>query len=183
MKGLNFYFSFIILISLTTAIVAGSAYLPGKDELTGTVLDADTGLRWLKCSLAEEAKADTTNSCSATKGAFTWEEAIDACENLDYAGITTWRLPNIRELQSIITLYYDRYPRINAAYFPNTDLSVYYSSTTFAGRSNDDASNSAYAWGVDFLFGNYNPYVKSQNYTDGFDGQKFYHRVRCVTGP
>jgi sugar lactone lactonase YvrE len=39
-------------------------------------------------------------------GAYYWEDAILACENLDYAGFSDWRLPNRNELQS--TIDYER---------------------------------------------------------------------------
>ena len=31
-----------------------------------------------------------------------WEEALSYCETLDYAGYEDWRLPNAKELQSIV---------------------------------------------------------------------------------
>jgi hypothetical protein len=37
-----------------------------------------------------------------------WEEALDYCEGLDLGGQTDWRLPNAKELQSIVD--YDRSP-------------------------------------------------------------------------
>ncbi|MFN2352819.1 MAG: DUF1566 domain-containing protein, partial [Kiritimatiellia bacterium] len=31
-----------------------------------------------------------------------WNDAIDFCNGLDFAGHTDWRLPNVRELHSLI---------------------------------------------------------------------------------
>ena len=50
-----------------------------------TVLNRNTGLEWTRNSF---------------KG-YSWEEAIDYCENLTYAGKSDWRLPTMREIFSI----------------------------------------------------------------------------------
>lgn len=60
---------------------------------------------------------------------YTWEAAINYCEGLSLAGQTDWRLPNIRELSSILDS--SRFnPAIDLTYFPNTNSSGYWSSTT-----------------------------------------------------
>jgi len=82
-----------------------------------------------------------------------WEEALAYCENLNYAGYEDWRLPNARELQSIVD--YSRAPVVtnSAAIDPifNTsritneagqiDFPAFWSSTTHANvRSGGNAS-------------------------------------------
>jgi hypothetical protein len=57
------------------------------DNGDGTVSDAATGLMW-------------TKSDSGTTG--NWEQALDYAENLEYAGYDDWRLPNAKELLSIV---------------------------------------------------------------------------------
>lgn len=57
------------------------------DNGDGTISDLATGLMW--------QKADS----GATMN---WEQALDYAENLDYAGYDDWRLPNAKELQSIV---------------------------------------------------------------------------------
>ncbi|MFC1736617.1 DUF1566 domain-containing protein, partial [Candidatus Hydrogenedentota bacterium] len=59
----------------------------------GTIMDVGTGLMWMK-----------TDS-GATMN---WEEALEYAENLVYAGHDDWRLPNAKELQSIVD--YNRAP-------------------------------------------------------------------------
>lgn len=59
------------------------------DNGDGTVTDKLTGLMWTK-------DADFAGGTRA------WNAAVDFCENLDFAGYTDWRLPNLRELWSLI---------------------------------------------------------------------------------
>jgi hypothetical protein len=63
----------------------------GKNEFVdngdGTITDAATGLMW-------------TKSDSGAKR--NWEQAFSYAEKLEYAGYDDWRLPNAKELQSIV---------------------------------------------------------------------------------
>lgn len=57
------------------------------DHGDGTVTDRATGLMWMK------------EDCGR---GMTWEDALAYCENLEFAGHSDWRLPNAKELQSIV---------------------------------------------------------------------------------
>ncbi len=57
------------------------------DNGDGTITDLATGLMWQKTDSGK-----TMN----------WEEALKYAENLKYAGFDDWRLPNAKELQSIV---------------------------------------------------------------------------------
>jgi len=86
-------------------------------------VDNRTGLMWVT-NMVDAGVPNTSSS--------TWEGAITLCEGLNYAGFTDWRLPNIRELVSIVdfSLYS---PAINTNYFlntHNTSLDYYWSSST-----------------------------------------------------
>ena len=78
---------------------------------------------------------------SATK---TWEEAIGYCEDLDLESIDDWRLPNIKELTTVINDAVSS-PSIYTPTFEHTANDNYWSSTT--------ASNSGDAWSVNFEHG------------------------------
>jgi hypothetical protein len=116
------------------------------DNGDGTVTDNDTGLMWQK------------EDDGVTK---TWESAI--CEGLSLGGYTDWRLPNIKELESI-TDDTKNSPAIDSTYFTNTNSSDYWSSTT-------TAENTSSAWHVNFYSGSVNSSYKSGGYY-----------VRCVRG-
>ncbi len=137
----------------------GSAfnYQTSDPAANGDIVTTDnvTGLIW----------ASDGNEAGCNWGQQTnWNAAIDWCSNLDFAGYDDWRLPNVKELQSIID-YGTISPAIDTTYFINTKSDFYWSSTTV----DDDIS---VAWYVSF----YNGYVYGNNKTSNFD------YVRAVRG-
>jgi len=98
------------------------------DHLDGTVTDKQTGLMWQKCSLGLSG-----NTCGAGAAfTLTWQAALVAAkDNTDYQ-YSDWRLPNIRELASLLENACF-WPVINASVFPNTVTSSYWSSSPYAG--------------------------------------------------
>jgi hypothetical protein len=100
-----------------------------SDSGNGTITDSATGLTWMQ---------------SDSGAGMNWESALSYCENLDLAGAADWRLPNVKELQSIVD--YTRSPDTtqSAAIDPlfsvtaitneagETDYPFYWSSTTHA---------------------------------------------------
>jgi formylglycine-generating enzyme len=58
----------------------------------------------------------------------TWQGAIDYCDNLDYAGQTDWRLPDVNELASLVS--YERY--YPASDFPEMPSGWFWSSSSHA---------------------------------------------------
>lgn len=120
---------------------------------TSVTVDNITGLMWV------------TNPLDALiGGAYTWLNAINACENLNYATYSDWRLPNVKELLSIVNRQ-NLNPTINTTYFLNTQNSNYWSSTSAA----IDPSN--FAWFVAFGIPNLGYNLKNNT---GY--------VRCVRG-
>src|SRR3990167_8271428 len=118
------------------------------DNGNGTITDNVTGLIWQK-------EDDNTTR--------TWSNAGTYCDNLTLGWQSDWRLPSDMELMSIVN--YETYnPAINTTYFPNTNSSSYWSSTTGAIYSSD-------AWYVSFFYGLVNGSYKSS-----------YYYVRCVRG-
>lgn len=104
------------------------------DNGDGTVTDSCTGLMW------QEA---TANIPDDDDDRVTWTEALRYCENLEFAGHDDWRLPNVRELQSIVD--YGRYqPSIDPVF--SSEPSFYWSSTSHAEAPD-------IAWEVQFQYG------------------------------
>lgn len=68
-------------------------YIDNKD---GTITDFATGLMWQKSDNGQ---------------GMNWKEALSYAENLSFGGYGDWRLPNAKELQSIVD--YSRTPQTN----------------------------------------------------------------------
>ncbi|MFA6435282.1 MAG: DUF1566 domain-containing protein [Elusimicrobiales bacterium] len=104
-------------------------------------------------------------STGSSNGALvTWANAISSCENSTFGGYSDWRLPNIKELQSIVNYGTAGAPRITAAAFPSTASSAYWSSTICSDLTSD-------AFDVNFNLGEvYHAAVGTTAY------------VRCVRG-
>jgi hypothetical protein len=80
----------------------------------GTVVDDSTQLMWTRCA-AGQSGAD----CEVGSGVrLNWQDALSTSESSTFAGYDDWRLPNIKELASLVE-YRCRFPAINSALFPN----------------------------------------------------------------
>lgn len=117
------------------------------DHGDGTVTHHPTGLMWKRC-----VEGLTGAACaSGTATGYTWQGALQLADGHDFAGYSDWRVPNIKELTSIVEMScYD--PAINLSVFPNDPgLRVW--------SASPDANHSNYAWYVNFADGgdHYNP--------------------------
>ncbi len=114
----------------------------------GTITDTDTGLMWQQ----GEIPASTN-----------WEGALAYAASLTLGSNTDWRLPNIKELQSINdeTL---AAPSVSTVYFPGATASRYWSSTSMHNSTNE-------AWYLDCQYGITTYALKTTNLL-----------VRCVRG-
>src|SRR5688572_15769186 len=85
----------------------------------GTVTDRETGLMWRVC--VEGLKGKNCEKGKALE--LSWGGALSYVPSLNggegFAGHKDWRLPNIRELSSLLELQCAR-PAINLEIFPNT---------------------------------------------------------------
>jgi hypothetical protein len=66
------------------------------DNRDGTVTDICLGLMW------QQSSADVLGDGSTPGDAVSWCKAMEYCENLTFAGHDDWRLPNLRELQTLV---------------------------------------------------------------------------------
>ena len=117
----------------------------GENDFTdngdGTITDKATNLMWMQ---------DDNGA-----GVY-WEEALTYAENFEYAGYTDWRLPDVKELQSIVD--YTRSPGTthSAAMDPlfhctemineagQSDYPFFWSSTTHSNWTNMAGNHAAY---------------------------------------
>jgi len=95
-----------------------------------TVLDNLTGLVWMRCSLGHSW--DGTD-CSGTLTAMNWISALNVAESTNFAGFSDWRLPNVKELSSIVEDAC-RSPAINETVFPSTSAAYWSSSPYFSSN-------------------------------------------------
>ena len=103
-----------------SAIPASTPTSRFTDNGDGTVTDVYTDLTWKRCVEGQNWDGAT---CSGTPSLYTWQQALQLAATLNagggYAGQTDWRVPNIKELGSIIeSQCYG--PAINLNVFPGT---------------------------------------------------------------
>lgn len=129
------------------------------DLLDGTVRDQNTGLLWSQCSEGQGGAG-----CVGASLDLDWFAALNACNNLNLAGRTDWRLPNANELLSIVNFNISN-PAIDAGFFPNTPNGAYWTSTTYE-------FNEAFAMSISGGSGMLMSQTNDKNQTI---------KVRCVT--
>jgi len=127
-------------------IMIGANLLLGSDVF----VDSKSGLMWQDNSAAKNTKMN-------------WAEAVSYCSDLSLGGHGDWRLPNIKELQSIVDI--SKYNPAIKKGFKNVNTSDYYWSSSVC------LSREKNAWYVRFKDGGTYYYDKTyENY------------VRCVRG-
>jgi hypothetical protein len=144
--------------------VTGPA-LSYQDNGDGTITDLNTGLMWEKKAVAGGgtclvALHDVDANCSWFDATGAWISAVNA---EGYAGHSDWRVPNVKELMSIVD-YGLSGPAIDYPMFDPTGTDNYWSSTS-------SAPNLSRAWAVNFFDGNVFANVKINT-----------SRVRAVRG-
>lgn len=113
----------------------------------GTALHIPTGLMWSRCSLGQQWNGTTCmDAGQAADNYFVWQHSLQKADEFVFAGYADWRLPNIKELASIIETACKN-PAINLEVFPNTPAAeVYWSSTPSSYPANQ-------AWYIAFFGG------------------------------
>ena len=100
----------------------------------GIVTDLQTNLQWSQCSIGQNW---TQVGCEGEISVLTWKDALDQSESSEYKNIQDWRLPNVKELKSLVDSTCMT-PSINDTIFMQTQSGYYWTSTP----SVDDALRS-----------------------------------------
>lgn len=110
----------------------------------GTATDKVTGLIWQRCNYGNSWDG---NSCIGSTLYYSWADALAYAENDSFADHSDWRLPNIKELASIVEESCFN-PAINLTIFPNTTTQYWSSTPVGSAVSNALFINFSYG-GVD----------------------------------
>jgi hypothetical protein len=151
-----------------TKLDSGGHPLPDSASAWSMVKDNVTGLIW-EMKNNKDGEPDYTNPHDADN-TYTWYDSnpatnggrkgglgegkntknfIKALNDAKYGGFSDWRLPTIKELVYIVDYSISGPGPINHAYFPNTALFSYWSSTTDAYSGGYDACILHFYYGVD----------------------------------
>ena len=133
---------------LVRCVRGGEATASNLEIVGETIRDRSTGLVWQQGDVSADSD---------------WESATDYCEGLVHETMLDWRLPNVKELASIID-YTDSTAPIISTDFTNRTTHVCWAATNL--ESSPDS-----AWMVDFDSGSISTNTKSGT-----------QNVRCVRG-
>ena len=124
-------------------VVSGTTPLSRfTDNQDGAITDLYTGLHWQKI------QSSTTMS---------WEEALAYSKTVSLGGMSDWRLPNVKEIQSLNDIKLFK-PSFDKTYFPNVFSGNYWSSTSLV-----QASEKAWDINVDYGIVSYNLKTLKEN--------------------
>ena len=158
-------------VRLVSAVTAAVSYTNNNN---GTITDNTTGLMWKACDQGQAWDNNNTtanltdDNCTDDSNAtdnYNWTVALTEAQNHTFAGYDDWRLPNVKELASIID-YTAANPSINSA-FPNPNTSNSFWTSTLTLTNVSTGSNNA--WRVAFING-----------VTNFSGRAGDRRVRLV---
>lgn len=128
-------------------INTGNAAIPHSTQLLafnvyadGTVLARATGLMWARCLMGQSW---TEGRCSGAPAEMRWADAVGAARLSGLAGYSDWRLPNAKEVLSILD---DRCsgPALHADLFPIATTFSAWTGTPTGGLNGGHAG----AWAV-----------------------------------
>lgn len=126
---LNISIAAVVMLSAGPTLAQRFSIVANGEE----ILDTQTGLVWRRCALGMAWNGST---CEGSPSSLVHQDVLGSATQA--AG---WRLPNVKELFSIVAL--DRSPRIDAVAFPATPGTRFLTVTPFIGSPDK-------AWCVDF---------------------------------
>ncbi len=139
LQKITTFFIIIILTNISINNMHANNFLYEKDHL---ILDLKNNIYWLRCSVGQVWQG---NNCSGKALKLSMKQVKEAKKiaKKDLGG--NWRLPNRKELESIVCSKCD-IPKINEKFFPNTPYEPFWT-----GEKNRLAKK--YYWSVNFFTG------------------------------
>jgi Protein of unknown function (DUF1566) len=126
----------LLLFAVSTCTFADAPFTVSTDGQE--VTDSKTGLTWRRCA---EGMNANVSGCTGTAVTYSHEAAL-ALSNTQ----SGWRLPNVKELNSIFDVNRQN-PAIDGAAFPATPSASFWSSTPYLTGGE---TSSQIAWQVSF---------------------------------
>ena len=179
----------LLLASLLLPVASCALAAPFTVSADGQeVTDTKTGLIWRRCAEGMTANAGT---CTGTASSFTHEDALTRAGTQAAATGMAWRLPNVKELFSIVDKSRLN-PAIDTTAFPATPANEFWSSSPYLGPRADPFSSSpsyvdetGYAWHVKFDSGFIHYVGEGYKYLNGgfrnvLDSRSLAYSVRLV---
>ncbi|MDR4651859.1 MAG: DUF1566 domain-containing protein [Nitrosomonas sp.] len=119
----------------------------------GTVTHHKTGLMWMRCALGQNWNGA---DCTGSAYPYNWQDALRAADGFSFAGRGDWRLPDVKELGSIVE---------QACVLPATNKTIF-PVQLIAGiwSASPDVSNMIRVWGLFFAEGTPQLYGKTSHH-------------------
>lgn len=124
------------------------------DNADGTLTDLVTGLMWKRCP--EGLSGPDCSQGAASKKV--WGVAMKTARDSTYAGYDDWRLPNMKEMQTLVDVARDN-PAQDQSVFPNPNLVLNYWTSSLVKKQ----SPVTQSWRVNFQYGLSEVKVRTQS--------------------
>ncbi|PLX70560.1 MAG: hypothetical protein C0602_03345 [Denitrovibrio sp.] len=108
-----------------------------RNDDTSIVMDNSSGLMW-------------QDNAAVTESLYSWEEAVEHCENLEFGGYKDWHLPNYNQLNTLVN-----YSAVSPAIFnvfQNMITAAFWNSTTSPTDPNA-IMTTQFSSGANWIFG------------------------------
>lgn len=122
--------------------------------LVDQVSDTKTKLTWQRCAYGQQWNI-STNACDGDPVRVNWQNALTIAEQFNTTEVNQWRLPNIKELATIVEKQCVS-PAINITLFPNTPSETYWTGSTTVNAFDK-------AWAIAFYNGRNSKKLKSSD--------------------
>ena len=136
------------------------------------VNDDVTGLMWPGCQVVASTPGIPECAGGSTSTGIDWQTALAFCQSLEWGGETDWRLPNMKELHSIVD-YREYNPTVNSDVFANISSTRFWTSTTRSGVA-------THAWYVNMLTGWVGTLQKTETSSTEGSSTTYQHAAFCV---